>query len=210
MNASTLAKESVSLPRTGRTSSRSSRSTTIAPQISLPWVSAFTSTCGPALPLSKVCTNCVPVAERRWRSMSGASSSTGGGNGFSGFVVVVGMPMAVVMLVGVLVIMIMPMVRVPVIVIVRARIAAEVGAALGGVGRDGLQQPVDVGLHVREPLRLLARALVHVEAPVHLDLQAVAVARRIGKGAHQLHALVGVIHLDLVAHGAQRRRHRGG
>src|SRR5207247_10812528 len=132
-----------------------------------PWVSAVTSTCGPALALSKVCTNSVPVAERRWRSVSGTVSSTAGGKVFSGFVVVVGMPMAVVMLVRVVVTMIMPMVRVPVIVVVgvRARFAAEVGAALGGVGRDLLQQPVDVRLQMREPLRLLACALVHVEAP---------------------------------------------
>ncbi len=79
-NAATLAKASVSLPRVGRTPSRSSRSTTIAPQISLPWVSACTMTCGPGLPLSKVWTQSTPVLDWRCGSMSGAFSSTAWGS----------------------------------------------------------------------------------------------------------------------------------
>jgi hypothetical protein len=51
-----FANDSVSAPRVGRSLSRSRRSTTIAPQISLPWVSALTITCGPGTPLSKVWT----------------------------------------------------------------------------------------------------------------------------------------------------------
>jgi hypothetical protein len=73
--AAMLAKENVSVPRVGRSPSRSRRSTTMAPQISLPCVSAFTSTCGPGLPLANVWTYSVPVLEARCGSMSGAASS---------------------------------------------------------------------------------------------------------------------------------------
>lgn len=44
------------LPCFGFSPSSKIRFSAIAPQISLPWVSAFTMTCGPGLPLSKVWT----------------------------------------------------------------------------------------------------------------------------------------------------------
>ena len=43
-------------PSAGRTSARSSSSSTIAPQSSLPCTTALTMTWGPGRPLSKVCT----------------------------------------------------------------------------------------------------------------------------------------------------------
>jgi hypothetical protein len=52
-NAAMFAKASVSVPRVGCTFILSSRSSAIAPQISLPWVSATTRTLGPGFPLSK-------------------------------------------------------------------------------------------------------------------------------------------------------------
>ena len=47
-----LLKEKISVPRRGARPPSSSASTTMAPDTSLPWVSAATITVGPGLPLS--------------------------------------------------------------------------------------------------------------------------------------------------------------
>ncbi len=62
----------------------------------------------------------------------------------------------------------------------------------------------------RKPDVLLQRGFVHVQALVQLDLQAVALRARVGIGAHQLHALVGVVHLHVVAHAGERGAHELG
>ena len=56
-----MSKARVSLPCLGRSPARNNRSSAIAPQISLPWVSAVTRTCGPGTPLSNVVTYSIPV-----------------------------------------------------------------------------------------------------------------------------------------------------
>src|SRR5207248_7613632 len=181
-NASMLAKARVKVPRTGRTPRLRSWSTTMAPQISLPCVSALTSTCGPGLPLSKVWTKSVPVADLRWGWMSGAwsSTATGGMGSVTGAMVV------------------MVMVVVIVVVIVAARVRAP-GRVCG--------EPRDEALEVRaQPIEsrgFLARALVHVEPAVHLELQAVAPGRGIGERAHELHAFVRIVEAHVVAHVAE-------
>src|SRR5258706_9680792 len=69
---------------------------------------------------------------------------------------------------------------------------AKVRATLGGVGRRGLDQAIEIAPQGVESGGFVPRALVHVELAVHLDLQAVSVRGRIGKRPHQLHSLVGV------------------
>ena len=51
-----LLKEKMSVPWRGFRSAASNASTTIAPETSLPWVSAATITVGPGLPLSRTWT----------------------------------------------------------------------------------------------------------------------------------------------------------
>src|SRR5687767_7776420 len=116
--------------------------------------------------------------------MSGAASSMAMGMGsVLVCVVVVGMavamgvimPVVVVVVVGVSVVvavsMVMPM----------GMVMAQVRAALGGIGGDALQQRREVSLQAVEPGVALARLLVHVEAAVHLDLQAVALGLGVGE-----------------------------
>src|SRR5690348_8076005 len=199
----------------GRTPSRSRRSTTIAPQISVPCVRAHTIACGPGLPLSKVWTHSTPVEERRWGSMSGASSSIrmalmGGSvvvsfGGGVGAVLVVRMRVVVVVRVRMRMGMVVRMVRVIVVVVVTVIVVvrpAGVGAALG-IARHGVEQAREVPLQRVEPGGLRAARLVHVQATVDLDLQAVAPAPRVRECADQLDALVRIVHLHLVAHAAQ-------
>src|SRR5688500_17714035 len=98
----------------------------MAPQISLPWVSAFTITCGPGLPLSNVWTYSVPVADCRCAAVSGAVSSTG----MAGLVSVL---MAVVMVVWV------------VVMVVRMVVAlAGMRAALARIVRHLFEQPREI------------------------------------------------------------------
>src|SRR5687768_16450026 len=49
----------------------------MAPDTSLPWVSALTITTGPGTPLSSTCTNSAPLVDLRQRTMSGKSNSIG-------------------------------------------------------------------------------------------------------------------------------------
>src|SRR5258706_2757021 len=211
-NASTLANARVSVPRVGASPSRSNRSTTSAPQISLPCVSAFTITWGPGLPLSKVWTNSVPVGERRWRSMSGAFNSTAMAvmGGSVAVVVIVIMRGTVGMVIAMAVVMVMIVVVVMAMAVMVMIRGAQMGAALRGIPRDHRQHAFDVDAQLLEARRLHARALVHVEPAVHLDLQAVPLRSRIRECAHQLHALVRVVDLHLVAHVAQSLGDQGG
>jgi hypothetical protein len=54
----------MSRPRAGFAPIERKRSSAMAPQISLPCVSAITSAVGPGLPLSRTWTNSVPEPER--------------------------------------------------------------------------------------------------------------------------------------------------
>src|SRR6187402_2375734 len=148
-----LAKASVSRPRRGRSPWRSRRSTTIAPQISLPCVRAFTITCGPATPLSNEWTYSTPVVDSRCGAILGAVSSTRIGGLVSVLMVVV--PVAVAMRVGMVVgvtmrvvVFVVVFVVVPVIVIVIVVVVvvvvvsgAGVRAAFRGIAGDALEQP---------------------------------------------------------------------
>src|ERR1700693_5732642 len=100
---------------------------------------------------------------------------------------------------------VMSVMVVPVLMAVAAGVRA-----VRGVLRDFLQQAIDVAPETAEAGRFLARALVHVEAAVNLRLQAVAPVLRIRKGPDELHALVGIVDLHLVAHPAQRVRDQRG
>jgi hypothetical protein len=92
--------------------------------------------------------------------------------------------LAVAVVVGMGVIMGVPVVMAGMVVIVMiatmvVAALAMVRAALPGVCRDRLHQALQVRLELGEPRRFLARALVHVQPAVHLDLKAVAARLRV-------------------------------
>ena len=74
--AAILTKPKVSWPRVGRMAARSSLSTTMAPAISLPCVTASTATCGPGVPDFSVVKPGMPVLPSRQGSMSGGRRRT--------------------------------------------------------------------------------------------------------------------------------------
>src|SRR4051794_17589463 len=111
------------------------------------------------------------------------------------------------MAMGIFVVLVVVAVVVAVVMMVMmavSRVLAQVRATLRRVRGDFFQEGRKVALQSAEAGGALACALLHVEAPVYLDLQAVATRLGIGECAHQLDALVGVVHLYLVAEGAQR------
>src|SRR2546430_4846270 len=114
--------------------------------------------------------------------MSGACSSTAMAM-VSVFVVVRGVVVAVMMMIMVMVVVVVVMFVVA--VAVRALVRAP-----GGVARDLADHRGDVALQLLETRVLLARALVHVEPAIHLDLQAVPARGRVRERADELHALV--------------------
>src|SRR5687767_11114909 len=75
---------------------------------------------------------------------------------------------------------------------------------------ERLEQLAELPLQSIESFRLRERGLVHVKALVDLDLQTVAPGLRIGISAHQLDALVRVVHLHVVAHAGERAAHELG
>ena len=189
----------------------------MAPQISLPWVIAFTITCGPG-PAALEGVDEVDAGGGPAVGVDVGSGELDGDSGHGGqcsslrggwscrgrvVVMVVIVPMVVAMVV------VMAMIVIAAVVVVVAR-GAAMRAALGRVVADRLHQALDVPRQAREAGRLLSRALVQVEPAVQLDLQAVASVGRIGERAHELDALVGIVDLHVVAHVRERARDERG
>src|SRR5687768_2201930 len=65
------------------------------------------------------------------------------------------------------------------------------------------EELAEVFLQLREAGALREGLFVHVEPLVDFDLQAVPSGARVGIRAHQLHALVRIVDLDVVAHSSQ-------
>src|SRR5580658_8567694 len=78
-NASRLTKPKVSRPRVGASPARSRRSSTMAPEISLPCVSASSATCGPGSAATRVVNPRTPVLPSAQGAMSGTASRTSNG-----------------------------------------------------------------------------------------------------------------------------------
>src|SRR5260221_589518 len=115
------------------------------------------------------------------------------------FVLVVVVVVVVLMIEAVMV-MAMVMLVIVVVMVAVGTLVRPLGAVRGHPGNER----GDVALERRESRGLQARAFIHVELAVHLDLQAVAARLRIRECAHQLDALVRVVHLHGVAHPPQR------
>ena len=110
----------------------------------------------------------------------------------------------VVLMIVIVAVMVMAMVMLVIVVVMVAVLVGALVRPLGAVRGNPGNERSDVALERRESRRLQARALIHVELAVHLYLQAVAARLRIRERAHQLDALVRVVHLHGVAHALQR------
>src|SRR6185295_5826623 len=84
-----------------------------------------------------------------------------------------------------------------------ARPNRSLGDPVADEADDVADQLVDVVPQAREVSALLDARLVHVEAAVDLDLQAVASGGRIAVADHDLGALEGMVEADAVAETAQ-------
>ena len=95
------------------------------------------------------------------------------------------MAVIVAMMMVVIVVMAVMVIVTTILVAVIMAVFAVVRAALRGIAADRLHQSLEIAREAREAGRLLPAALVHVQPPVHLDLQAVPSRRGVGEGAHQ-------------------------
>src|SRR5258706_14410011 len=86
-------------------------------------------------------------------------------------------------------------------------VAIVMMAMLGDIGRgklaDGLDQPGDIVLQWCEIRIWRAAVFIHVQLAIDLDLNRVFMRGRVRIGAHQLDALVGIVHFYVIPETAQ-------
>jgi hypothetical protein len=124
-------------------------------------------------------------------------------------VVVMPVPMIMIVIVVMIVVVVVMVMSVMMMMMVMMRAVQREGIRLHArIVGDGRDQPGDIRLDCRVVATAFTRLLIHVEAAIDLDLQAMTMLAWIGEGTDQLHALIGIIHFHVIPSPAQKGLHK--